>query len=249
MSRFCRTQMVLGSDNVRMLSRKKVAVFGLGGVGGNACDALARSGVGAFVLIDNDVVCESNINRQLIANTGTLGMQKVDAMERHLLSINPDVKVEKKPIFYLPETANTIDFEGVDYVVDAIDTVTAKIDIIVRCRSLGIPVISALGCGNKVDPTQLLVTDIYKTSYDPLAKVLRRELRKRGVDSLTVVCSKESPITPLCDTDGNAIVDRSVNTQRRSTPGSTAFVPPVAGIMMASVVVRDLIGFDPTDRK
>ncbi len=255
LNQFSRTQLILGKDNINKLKDKVVCVFGIGGVGGNVCDALVRSGVTHFVLVDDDKICITNINRQLLANIKTIGMDKVDAMEEHLKSINPFVKVEKKKCFYLPETAGEFDFSKYDYVVDAIDTVTAKIDIIMKCKQLNVPIISALGCGNKIEPTKLEVTDIYKTSYDPLAKVLRRELRKRNIRSLKVVYSKEKVIRPLEDLSiscrANCVCPPGTKrhcTDRRDIPGSTAFVPPVAGIIIASEVVKDLISFDVNDR-
>ena len=256
LNQFSRTQLILGKENMDKLKDKVVCVFGIGGVGGNVCDALARSGVSRFVLVDDDKICVTNINRQLLANIHTIGLDKVDAMEAHLKSINPLVKVEKKKCFYLPDTAEEFAFEQYDYVVDAIDTVTAKIDIIVKCHELNIPIISALGCGNKMEPTKLEVSDIYKTSYDPLAKVLRRELRKRNIPSLKVVYSKEKVIRPLEDLSiscrANCVCPPGTIrhcTDRRDIPGSTAFVPPVAGIIIASEVVKDLISFDVNNRK
>ena len=256
LNQFSRTQLVIGKENMEQLKNKVVCVFGIGGVGGNVCDALARSGVSHFVLVDDDKVCITNINRQLIANIKTIGEDKVDAMEKHLRSINPHITVEKRKCFYLPETADQFNFEEYDYVVDAIDTVTAKIDIIMRCKSSNVPIISALGCGNKIDPTKLEVTDIYKTSYDPLAKVLRRELRKRNIKSLKVVYSKEEVMRPLDDLSiscrAHCVCPPGTIrhcTDRRDIPGSTAFVPPVAGIIIASEVVKDLINFDRNNRK
>lgn len=232
MEEFQRLEILIGKEKLELLKSKKVAVFGLGGVGGNVCDALARSGVSHFLLVDNDKVNTTNINRQIIANINTLEKDKTDVMEEHLKSINPDVVIEKKKMFYLPENADEIDLSKYDYVVDAIDTVSAKIELICRCFSIKTPIISALGCGNKINPTMLEVSDISKTSYDPLAKVMRRELRKRGINHLKVIYSKEEPIIPL-----EKISDR----KRKEVPGSTAFVPPVAGIIIASEVVKDLI--------
>lgn len=230
--RFQRLSILIGEDSLNKLGEKKVAVFGLGGVGGNVCDALARSGIKHFLLVDNDEVNITNINRQIIANENTIGRSKVDVMEEHLRSINPDIQVDKKKCFYLPENADEIDLSKYDYVVDAIDTVSAKIELICRCFSLKTPIISALGCGNKLNPEDLEVADLSKTSYDPLAKVLRRELKKRNITHLKVVYSKEKPITPLVKiSDG----------KRKDVPGSSAFVPPVAGIIIASVVVKDLL--------
>lgn len=246
LNQFSRTKRVLGERAMGALLGKVVAIFGLGGVGGNACDALARSGVRHFVLIDNDEVTVTNINRQLIATLSTVGRSKVDVMEEHIHAIDPSIIVEKRKVFYLPENAEAFDFAKYDYVVDAIDTVSAKIDIISRCYALNVPVISALGCGNKVEPTFLAVADLYETTYDPLAKVLRRELRKRGVERLKVVYSKEPPLTPLDEsTEGER---EEPSSGKRAVPGSTAFVPPVAGIIIASEVVKDLTQFDRENR-
>lgn len=228
---FKRFALLIGPESLELLKDKKVAVFGLGGVGGNVCDALARSGIGQLTIIDNDVVDITNINRQLIANLDVVGQNKVDVMEKHLKSINPDIVVVKKKMFYLPENAEEFYLSDYDYVIDAIDTVVSKINIIFRCRTNNINVISALGCGNKMDPSKLEITDISKTSYDPLAKVLRRELRKLGINHLKVVYSKEEAIK---------VIDES-STNKKHIPGSSAFVPPVAGIMIAYQVVKDLL--------
>lgn len=236
---FVRIAMLIGEDKIEALATKTVAVFGLGGVGGNAVDALARSGVGHFVLVDNDQVAVSNVNRQLIATLDTVGQDKVDVMERHIWAINPQATVEKHKVFYLTDTADAFDFASYDYVVDAIDTVSAKIDIAVRCKEAGTPLISAMGCGNKLDPAALQVTDLFATHTDPLAKVMRRELKSRGVDKLKVVYSTEPARTPLFDAEKDA-----GNATRRATPASTPFVPPVAGIMLAHQVVKDLLGQD-----
>ena len=235
LDQFSRFKLIVGEDAIKVLQSKKVAIFGLGGVGGNVCDALVRSGISNFVIVDNDQVTLTNLNRQIIANMNTIGRDKVDVMEEHLKSINPDVKVEKRKCFYLPENADEFNFKEYDYVVDAIDTVSAKIDIITRCKEKNIPVISALGCGNKLDPTKLEVLDLSKTENDPLAKVLRRELRKRNITHVKVVCSKELPIK----SENNENLEEDSN--KRSIPGSSAFVPPVAGIIIASEVVKDLL--------
>ena len=232
-NQFSRLELLLGKDAIEKLGSKNILVFGLGGVGGNVCDALVRSGIKNITIVDNDVVSISNINRQLIANLNTIGKAKVDVMEEHLKSINKEVNVAKKQIFFLPENKDEIDFSKFDYVVDAIDTVSAKIEIIKICKSLQIPVISALGCGNKLDPTKLEVADLSKTSYDPLAKVLRRELRKYGINHLKVIYSKEEPIEIKGEIEEE-------NTKKR-IPGSSAFVPPVAGIIIASEVIKDLL--------
>ena len=218
------------------LAASRVAVFGVGGVGGHVVEALARSGVGALDLIDNDRVAPSNINRQIVAVHSTIGMLKVEAAELRVRDIAPDCKVRTYPTFFMPETADEFDFTQYDYVVDAIDTVTGKIEIIMRAKAAGVPVISSMGAGNKVDPTAFEVADIYKTSVCTLARVMRREMKKRGVKSLKVVYSKEEALTPiagLCEDSGS----------RRSTPGSNAFVPSVAGLIIAGEVIKELTGF------
>ena len=221
---FERTEMLIGKEGLRKLAAARVAVFGVGGVGGYVVEALARSGVGSFVLIDNDTVSRSNINRQIIATEDTIGRKKVEVMRERILSINPQADVQVYPCFYLPEKAAEFDFASWSYVVDAVDTVTAKLDIVVQAQKAGVPVISCMGTGNKLDASRLTVTDIYKTSVCPLAKVMRRELKKRGVKKLKVVYSTEEP----------------VKTGSR-TPGSMAFVPPAAGLLAAGEVVKDLL--------
>ncbi len=239
-NQFSRTQLLLGSENMERLKRAKVAVFGIGGVGGYTVEALARSGVGSLVLVDNDQVSLTNLNRQIIATWKTIGRDKVEVMRERILDINPEARVEIRKCFYLPENADTFDFSEYSYVVDAVDTVTAKIEIILRARSCGVPVISSMGAGNKLDPTQLQVADIYKTSMCPLAKVMRRELKKRGVDRLKVVYSTEKPVQPVedCEEDSRG---------RRSLPGSVAFVPSAAGLILASEIVKDLT--EPSEHK
>ena len=233
LNQFSRLELLLGKEALDKLATKNVIVFGLGGVGGNVCDALVRSGIQNITIVDNDKVTITNINRQLIANMNTIGKYKTDVMEDHLLSINTKVNVIKKNIFFLPDNKEEIDFSKYDYVVDAIDTVSAKIEIIKICKSLQIPVISALGCGNKLDPTMLEVSDLAKTSYDPLAKVIRRELKKYGIMHLKVIYSKENPI----EIKGEIVEEND----KKRIPGSSAFVPPVAGIIIASEVVKDLL--------
>ena len=230
---FSRTERLVGSEALDILKTSRVAVFGIGGVGGYTVEALARSGVGSFLLVDNDTVSLTNLNRQIIATTETLGKDKVDVMKERIVSINPDAQVEIRKCFYLPETADTFDLSQFDYVVDAVDTVTAKIDLIVRADQLGVPVISAMGAGNKLDPTRFEVTDIYKTSVCPLAKVMRRELKKRHIKKCKVVYSKEQPVKPVTDIDEQS--------SKKSIPGSIAFVPSVAGLIIAGEVVKDLI--------
>ena len=232
LDQFQRTELLFGKEAMEHLSECRVAVFGIGGVGGYVCEALARSGVGTFDLIDDDKVCLSNINRQIIATTKTVGRHKTEVMKERILDINPDAEVNTYQCFFLPENASDFPFDKYDYVVDAIDTVTAKIELVMQCREAGVPIISSMGAGNKLDPTQFRVTDIYKTEMDPLAKVMRRELKKRGIKKLKVVYSLEKPIKPL--------EDISNGSGRRSIPGSTAFVPSVAGLIIAGEVVKDL---------
>ncbi len=230
---FIRTQMLFGKENMEKLSRARVAVFGVGGVGGYVVEVLARSGVGTLDLIDNDIVCESNINRQIIALHSTVGRYKVDAARERILDINPLAQVHCHRTFFMPDTAEQFLFEQYDYVVDAIDTVTGKLELIVRAQAAGTPVISSMGAGNKLDPTAFEVADIYKTSVCPLARVMRRELKKRGVAHLKVVYSKEEARTPL---------EQPFEENRRQTPGSNAFVPSVAGLILAGEVLKDLCG-------
>lgn len=227
MSQFERTELLIGEDNIEKLKKSRVAVFGIGGVGGYVVEALARAGIGTLDLIDNDTVCESNLNRQIIALHSTLGMRKTEAAAARVKDINPEIRVIVHDCFYLPENASEFDFSAYDYIVDAVDTVTAKIDIILRAQEAGVRVISSMGTGNKLDPAQFRISDLFKTEMDPLAKVMRRELKKRGVKRLKVAYSKEEP----------------VRTGQR-TPGSISFVPPCAGLIIAGEVVRDLIGIN-----
>ena len=231
---FQRTELLLGEDAMAQLKNAKVAVFGVGGVGGYVVEALVRSGVGALVLVDNDQVCCSNLNRQIIATHKTIGRDKVDVMKERILDINPACQVTVHRCFYLPETRDEFDFTQYDYVVDAIDTVTGKIELVMQAQEAGVPIISSMGAGNKLNPAEFEVADIYKTSVCPLAKVMRRELKKRGVKHLKVVYSKEMPIAPKMELESES---------RRATPGSVAFVPSVAGLIIASEVVKDLVGF------
>lgn len=229
-SQFERTELLLGRDGVERLRKSKVAVFGIGGVGGYVCEALVRSGVGAFELIDRDTVSVTNLNRQIIALHSTVGRYKAEVMKERMLDINPDVLVTVRNCFFLPENADEFDFSAYDYVVDAVDTVTAKLEIILRAKAAGVPVISSMGAGNKLDPGRFQVSDIYKTSICPLARVMRRELKKRGVEHLKVVWSDEAPRHPAFEEGMERV------------PGSTAFVPSAAGLMIASEVVKDLAG-------
>lgn len=236
-TRFIRTQMLLGEDAMERLAMSRVAVFGLGGVGGHVVEALARSGIGALDLIDNDTVALSNLNRQIIATENTLGELKTEAAKARVLSVNPNCRVTLHNCFFLPENADTFDFSAFDYVVDAIDTVSGKLAIIEKALAAGVPVISSMGTGNKLNPAMLTVSDISETSYDPLARVMRRELKKRCITSLKVVWSREKALTPAAP-PGEA--DKPSGS-RRSTPGSTPFVPGCAGLILASEVVRDLL--------
>ena len=230
MSIFEREALLVGEDGVRKLSEKTVAVFGLGGVGSFVCEALARGGIGHLILVDNDTVAESNINRQLVALHSTLGKKKTEVAKARVFDINPAAKVETYEMFYMPDTADEIDLSVCDFVVDAIDTVTAKLELAVRCDRLGVPCISCMGTGNRLDATKFCVTDINKTDTCRLARVMRRELRKRGVKKLKVVYSKTEPKPPTPDPS-----------KRKQTPGSISFVPPVAGMICAGEVIRALL--------
>jgi len=246
---FSRSEMLIGAEALQTLKNSKVAVFGIGGVGAFAVEALTRAGLGSFVLIDDDVVCMTNLNRQLHATVETIGKPKVEVMKERVLGINPDAKVDIRQEFYTVNKGEKLLQDDFDYVIDAVDTVSAKIDLAVRCNQMGIPIMSSMGAGNKLDPTLFRVDDIYNTSMDPLAKVMRRELRKRGVGQLKVVYSTEPPLTPrvtaleLARESSNTISTRGEG-KRRSVPGSISFVPPVAGLIIAGEVVKDLIGWD-----
>ena len=231
---FTRTERLLGADAMERLAARRVAVFGVGGVGGYAVEALARSGVGTLDLIDNDKVCESNLNRQIIALHSTLGQYKVDVAAQRARDINPDITVNAHKLFYTPETAGELDFRSYDYIIDAIDTVTGKLDLAVKAQEYQIPVISSMGAGNKLDPGRFVVTDLAKTTMDPLARIMRKELKKRGIRHLKVVYSTEKPM-PVEPVETEASL-------RRTTPGSTAWVPAAAGLMLAGEVIRDLTG-------
>lgn len=235
---FSRTELLLGKDAMERLASSRVAVFGIGGVGGYTTEALVRSGIGAIDIIDNDIVCPSNINRQIYATTKTIGEYKVDAAAKRIAEINPDIVVRAYKTFYTPTVSYQFDFCSYDYIVDAIDTVTGKLELITQADKNKTPIISSMGAGNKLDPTGFEVTDIYKTSVCPLARVMRRELKNRGIQKLKVVYSKEPPLTP-CKTANTAF--EPSETSRRQTPGSTAFVPSVAGLIIAGEVIKDLI--------
>lgn len=245
---FSRTELLLGAEAMKKLAGSTVAVFGIGGVGSFAVEGLARSGIGKLVLIDDDCICLTNINRQLHATRKTVGQPKVDVMKQRILDINPRVDVITHQAFYLPEGSGQLLSSDYNYIIDAIDTVTAKIDLVVKASHLNVPIISCMGAGNKLDPSRFEIADIYETSVCPLAKVMRRELRKRGIPNLKVVYSREQPLIPQATEDfschTNCICPKSsprTCTVRRSIPGSVAFVPSVAGLLLASEVVRDII--------
>ena len=247
LNQFSRTQLLYGEEAIKKLSESRVAVFGIGGVGGYVCEALVRSGVGHFELIDDDKVCLTNLNRQILATRKTVGKYKAEVMAERMREINPDVDIRIHKCFFLPENADDFKFDEYDYVVDAVDTVTAKLELIMRSKSLGVPIISAMGAGNKVDAGRLKIADIYDTSVCPLARVMRHELRKRGVKRLKVVYSDEQPIRPIEDMSiscrTHCICPPGAQhkcTERRDIPGSTAFVPAVAGLLIAGEIVKDL---------
>ena len=248
LNQFSRTQLMFGKPGMEKLYRARVAVFGIGGVGGYTVEALARSGVGTLDLIDDDRVCLTNLNRQIIATRSTVGQYKVDAAERRILDINPDAVVHTYKTFYGPETADQFDFTQFDYIVDAIDTVTGKLALVEQAERAGTPIISCMGAGNKLDPTAFEVADIYKTTMCPLARVMRKELRKRGIKKLKVVYSREEAIPPIDDMSvscrTHCICPPGVArkcTQRRQVPGRNAFVPAAAGLILAGEVVKDLV--------
>lgn len=233
-NQFSRTELLIGPEAIEKLNNAKVAVFGVGGVGGFAVEALARSGVGHFVLVDNDVVSLTNLNRQIIALHSTIGKYKTEVMKQRVIDINPDADVEIRNCFFLPENKDEFDFSGYSYVIDAVDTVAAKLSIIEEAKKYNIPVISSMGAGNKLNPTMFEVDDISKTSVCPLAKVMRYELKKRGIKKVKVVYSKEQPLKPIFD------ISEEEPTSKRSVPGSISFVPSVAGLILASEVIKDI---------
>lgn len=249
LNQFSRTKLLFGNEAMEKLSKSRVAVFGIGGVGGFTVEALARSGVGTFDLFDDDKVCLTNVNRQIIATRKTIGKYKVEVMKERILDINPNAVVNTHQTFYAPEVADQYDFSEYTYIVDAIDTVTAKLELVMRANECNVPIISCMGAGNKLDPTMFEVADIYKTSVDPLAKVMRKELRVRGIKKLKVVYSKELPRKPLEDMSSscksNCICPPGAErkcTDRRAIPGSTSFVPSVAGLIIAGEVIKDITG-------
>lgn len=255
LNQFSRTQLIFGIEAMEKLSQARVAVFGIGGVGSYTAEALVRSGIGAIDLIDDDRICLTNLNRQLLSTRDTVGQYKVDVAEKRIHSINPDCKVITHKTFYMPETKHMFDFTEYDYIVDAIDTVKGKLELVMNAKAAGTPIISSMGAGNKVNAAAFEVADIYETSVCPLARVMRYECRKRGIDSLKVVYSKEKPIRPLEDMSiscrKHCICPPGTArkcTQRRDIPGSTAFVPSAAGLIIAGEVIKDLIEFDRGER-
>ena len=248
LNQFSRTELLIGKEGLEKLKNAKVAIFGIGGVGSFVAEGLVRAGIWNFILVDDDKVCLTNLNRQIIATRKTIGKYKVDVMKERILEINPDAKVETVQEFYMPNSENQIITSDLNYVADCIDTVTAKIELVKNCKELGIPIISAMGTGNKLDPSKLTITDIYKTNTCPLAKVMRKELRKRKIESLKVIYSTEEPIKPdnesefSCKT--NCICPPGTKRKcsaRNQVPGSISFVPSVAGLMIAGEIVRDII--------
>lgn len=256
LNQFSRTELLFGKEAMEQLAKARVAIFGIGGVGGYVCEALVRSGIGAFDLIDDDQVCLTNLNRQLIATRKTVGQYKTDVMHARIMEINPHADVRLHRCFFLPENADEFPFAEYDYVVDAVDTVSAKLALVMKCREHGIPVISCMGAGNKLDPSAFRVADIYSTKVDPLARVMRRELKKRGVKKLKVVYSEEQPIRLIEDMAiscrNHCICPPDTKrhcTDRRDIPGSTAFVPSVAGLIPAGEVIKDLTEGSRVDGK
>lgn len=246
LNEFSRTELLFGKEAMEKLAASRVAVFGIGGVGGYTVEALVRSGIGAIDLIDDDRICLTNINRQIYATQKTVGMYKVDAAAERILEINPRANVTLHKIFYSPETSGQFDFTDYDYIVDAIDTVTSKIALVVNAKTSGTPIICSMGAGNKMDPTAFKVSDIYKTSVCPLARVMRRELKQRGIKDLKVVYSEEPPITPINDIVNSSHTDCICPPEatRKQVPGSNAFVPPTVGLIIAGEVIKDLIGYE-----
>ena len=247
LNQFSRTQLLLGEESMNKLSDMRVAVFGIGGVGGYVCEALVRTGIGHFDLIDDDKVCLTNLNRQIIATRKTVGLYKADVMKERMLEINPNVEVNVYKCFFLPKNADEFPFADYDYVIDAVDTVTAKVELVMKCKEMNVPIISSMGAGNKLDASAFKVADIYKTKMCPLAKVMRHEMKKRGVKKLKVVYSEEKPTRPIEDMSiscrTHCICPPGAQhkcTERRDIPGSVAFVPSVAGMIIAGEVIKDL---------
>ena len=247
-TQFLRSELLLGSGSTAVLAGKKAAVFGIGGVGSYVAEALARSGIGHLLLVDDDIVCLSNLNRQLVALHSTIGMPKVSVMRDRILDINPEATVDARKCFYGPETAEQVDLSGCSYIIDCIDTVSSKLMLVERAARLGIPIISCMGAGNKLDPTAFEIADISKTSMCPLARVMRKELKKRGIYSLKVLYSRQKPLVPAIpetesasETASDTANGGGKNTQRRQIPGSVPFVPSVAGLIIAGEVIKDLL--------
>lgn len=246
LNQFSRTELLFGSEALAKLKKAHVAVFGIGGVGGHVVEALARSGVGSFDLIDNDTVAITNINRQIIATLDTVGQPKVEAMRQRILSINPEAEITLHQCFFLPENKDEFDFSKYDYVVDAVDTVAAKIAIVLAAKEADVPVISSMGAGNKVNPAMFEVADIYKTSIDPLARVMRQAMKKHHIKKLKVVYSKELPLLQVDELKAECHAEAP---KRRALPGSNAFCPSVAGLIIASEVIKELVDWDDSNRK
>ena len=252
---FQRTELLIGKDKINILKNRRVAVFGVGGVGGSATEALCRSAIGTIDVFDGDIIDVTNLNRQIIATVNTIGQNKVDVIKKRLLEINPEITVNAHKLFYLPETADNVDLSVYDYVIDAVDTMTAKLELVCRCKALSIPVISSMGTANKLDPTAFEISDVFKTSVCPMARIMRKELRDRNINNLKVVYSKEQPAEqseknyqtkspetnhPDSHTATNSPATHAPNT--RPVPSSISFVPPVAGLILAGEVIKDLIG-------
>ena len=246
LNQFSRTELLFGSEALAKLKKAHVAVFGIGGVGGHVVEALARSGIGGFDLIDNDTVAITNINRQIIATLDTVGQPKVEAMRQRILSINPEAEITLHQCFFLPENKDEFTFSKYDYVVDAVDTVAAKIAIVLAAKEAGVPVISSMGAGNKVNPAMFEVADIYKTSIDPLARVMRQAMKKHHIKKLKVVYSKELSLLQVDELKAECHAEAP---KRRALPGSNAFCPSVAGLIIASEVIKDLVDWDDSNRK
>lgn len=246
LNQFSRTELLFGTQAIQKLQQSRVAVFGIGGVGGFTVEALARSGVGSFDLIDNDTVALTNLNRQIIATYDTIGQPKVEVMAKRIASINPQAQVTLHRCFFLPETQAEFDFSSYDYVVDAVDTVAAKIAIVLAAKAAGVPVISSMGAGNKVNPAMFQVADIHQTKYDPLARVMRQAMKKHHINKLKVVYSQEQPLLPVDELEPECHAEAP---RRRALPGSTAFCPSVAGLIIASEVIKDLTGWTNGQRK
>ncbi|MBQ0070726.1 MAG: tRNA threonylcarbamoyladenosine dehydratase [Spirochaetales bacterium] len=250
MNQFIRSELVIGRENQKKLRESSVIIFGVGGVGGYVVEALARSCVGRIDLVDNDTFNETNINRQILATWKTVGRVKVEVAKERILDINPEALVNTYRMFYLPETRSQFDFSQYDYLIDCIDTVSAKLDLVEAAKKAGVPIISSMGAGNKMDPLSFTVTDIYKTDVDPLARVMRRECRKRGIKSLKVVYSTEEAMTPVEEIENEALAEEGkALDSRKRIPGSTPLVPSVAGLVVASEVVKDILSFDRNNRK